>query len=70
MATLAIQRPPYEVLVGQEPASEITGLLQRWHAGDRKALDALVPTVYRALEKLAHQQLRKERPYHTLQSAA
>jgi RNA polymerase sigma-70 factor, ECF subfamily len=56
--------------VGREPASEITGLLQRWHAGDRKALDALVPTVYSALERLAHQQLRKERPDHTLQSAA
>jgi len=56
--------------VGQEPASEITGLLRRWQAGDRKALDALVPTVYTALERLARQQLRKERPDHTLQSAA
>lgn len=56
--------------MGQDSASEITGLLQRWHAGDRKALDALLPTVYTALEKLAHQHLRKERPDHTLQSAA
>lgn len=56
--------------MGQEPASEITGLLRRWQAGDRKALDALVPTVYTALERLARQQLRKERPDHTLQSAA
>jgi RNA polymerase sigma-70 factor, ECF subfamily len=56
--------------VGQESASEITGLLQRWHAGDRKALDTLLPVVYKALEKLAHQQLRKERPDHTLQTAA
>jgi len=56
--------------VGQESASEITDLLQRWHAGDRKALDALVPSVYKALERVAHQQLRKERPDHTLQTAA
>lgn len=56
--------------MGQESASEITDLLQRWHAGDRKALDALVPSVYKALERVAHQQLRKERPDHTLQTAA
>jgi RNA polymerase sigma factor (TIGR02999 family) len=56
--------------VGQESATEITGLLQRWHAGDRKALDTLLPVVYKALERLAHQHLRKERPDHTLQSAA
>ena len=59
-----------EVLVGKESEAEITGLLQRWHSGDRKALDSLLPVVYQALEKLAHQQLRKERPDHTLQSAA
>jgi len=56
--------------VGHESASEITGLLQRWHAGDRAALDRLLPVVYKALEKLAHQQLLKERPDHTLQTAA
>lgn len=54
----------------QDSASQITGLLQRWHAGDQKALDSLLPVVYQALEKLAHQQLRKERRDHTLQSAA
>lgn len=54
----------------QESTSEITVLLQRWHAGDQKALDALVPSVYTALERLAHRELRKERPDHTLQSAA
>jgi len=56
--------------VPQESTSEITVLLQRWHAGDQKALDALVPSVYTALERLAHRELRKERPDHTLQSAA
>jgi len=56
--------------VPQESTSEITVLLQRWHAGDQKALDALVPSVYTALERLAYRELRKERPDHTLQSAA
>jgi RNA polymerase sigma factor (TIGR02999 family) len=58
------------LVVGQQSTSEITVLLQRWHAGEREALDALLPVVYKALETLAHQQLRKERPNHTLQSAA
>jgi RNA polymerase sigma factor (TIGR02999 family) len=32
-------------------------------------LDALLPIVYKELQRLAHFQLRKERPDHTLQSA-
>jgi RNA polymerase sigma factor (TIGR02999 family) len=53
-----------------EPPSEITQLLQDWRGGDRKALDALLPRVYKELRRLAHFQLRDERPEHTLQSAA
>jgi len=56
--------------VGQEPTSEITQLLQGWRGGDRKALDALLPVVYKELQRLAHFQLRQERSDHTLQSAA
>lgn len=56
--------------MGREPIGEITQLLQGWRGGDRKALDALLPVVYRELRRLAHFQLRKERPDHTLQSAA
>ena len=56
--------------MGQEPNSEITQLLQGWRGGDRKALDALLPVVYRELQRLAHFQLRQERSGHTLQSAA
>jgi RNA polymerase sigma factor (TIGR02999 family) len=52
------------------PSSEITRLLQEWRQGDRKALDALLPRVYKELCRLAHFQLRNERPGHTLQSAA
>lgn len=54
----------------QERTGEITQLLQGWRAGDPKALDDLLPVVYRELERLAHFQLRKERPQHTLESAA
>jgi RNA polymerase sigma-70 factor, ECF subfamily len=56
--------------VGRESAGEITTLLQGWRDGDRKALDALVPIVYKELHRIAHFQLRQERPDHTLQSAA
>jgi len=62
--------PPKGSFVGHESAGEITRLLQGWRGGDRKALDALLPVVYKELERLAHFQLRKERPDHTLQSAA
>jgi RNA polymerase sigma-70 factor, ECF subfamily len=53
-----------------EPPSEITQLLQDWRDGDGKALDILLPRVYKELRRLARHQLRNERPDHTLQSAA
>jgi RNA polymerase sigma factor (TIGR02999 family) len=53
-----------------EPANSVTKLLQDWRGGDRNALDALLPLVYKELHRLAHFQLRNERPGHTLQSAA
>jgi RNA polymerase sigma-70 factor, ECF subfamily len=54
----------------QERTGEITHLLQGWRAGDRKALDELLPVVYQELQRLAHFQLRNERPGHTLQTTA
>jgi len=56
--------------VRQERTEEITQLLQGWRAGDRQALDRLLPVVYQELQRLAHFQLRKERSDHTLQSTA
>ena len=53
-----------------EPPSEVTQLLQVWRGGDRNALDALLPLVYKELRRRAHFQLRNERGNHTLQSAA
>lgn len=54
----------------QERPEEITQLLQGWQAGDRQALDALLPIVHKELRRLAHHYLRRERPDHTLQSSA
>ena len=56
--------------MGQNSTDEITKLLQGWQGRDRDALDALLPAVYEELRRLAHYELRNERPDHTLQSAA
>jgi RNA polymerase sigma-70 factor (ECF subfamily) len=56
--------------VAHESAGEITRLLQGWRGGDRKTLDALLPVVCKELQRLAHFQLSKECPDHTLESAA
>jgi RNA polymerase sigma factor (TIGR02999 family) len=39
----------------------VTRLLQRWGDGDRAAFDQLVPIVYEALRRLAHERRRGER---------
>ena len=53
-----------------QPPSEVSLLLQEWRNGDSKAFDAILPAVYKELRRLAHVHLQKERPDHTLQSAA
>lgn len=52
------------------PSQPISELLARWGAGDRGALEILVPLVYKELREIAHYHLQRERPGHTLQSAA
>ena len=49
---------------------DITGLLLAWRAGDRGALDRLFPLVYEELRRIAHRQLGRERPDHTLGTTA
>jgi RNA polymerase sigma factor (TIGR02999 family) len=49
---------------------QVTDLLAQWRAGDREALDSLMPLVYEELRHLARHYLRQERPDHTLQSTA
>ena len=56
--------------MGHEPPRQVTQLLQGWREGDSKALDELLPLVYKELRRLAHFQLQKERADHTLQSSA
>ena len=50
--------------------SDVTRLLQEWSAGNRDALDTVMPVVYAELHRLARAKLRGERADHTLQSAA
>jgi RNA polymerase sigma-70 factor, ECF subfamily len=52
------------------PPQSMTELLAAWSDGDREALDKLLPMVERELHRLAHQYMSKERPDHTLQTAA
>jgi RNA polymerase sigma factor (TIGR02999 family) len=56
--------------VADEVGSRVTDLLARWNAGDRNALDALMPIVYDELRSLARHYLVQERADHTLQSTA
>lgn len=54
------------------PASSerVNKLLLNWGQGDQAAREALIPLVYDELRRLARRYLRRERPDHTLQSAA
>ncbi len=49
---------------------EVTALLKEWSAGDRGALERLMPLVYGELRRLAASHLRAERGDHTLQPTA
>lgn len=49
---------------------EVTELLQRVHAGEREALDALIPLVYSELKRLASAHLRREGRAEPLQTTA
>jgi RNA polymerase sigma factor (TIGR02999 family) len=46
---------------------EVTALLSAWHAGDRDALERLIPIVYEDLRRVAARYMRAERDGHTLQ---
>jgi RNA polymerase sigma factor (TIGR02999 family) len=49
---------------------DITLMLKAWGEGDREALERLTAIVYEELHRLAHRQLRRERPGHLLQTSA
>jgi RNA polymerase sigma factor (TIGR02999 family) len=56
--------------MAEESRQGVTGLLKEAQGGDRAALDALLPLVYRELKGIASRQLAGERPGHTLQATA
>ena len=53
-----------------EDSGRVTELLRRWGAGDRAALDALMPVIHRELRRLAAWRMQQERPDHSLQPTA
>jgi RNA polymerase sigma-70 factor (ECF subfamily) len=53
-----------------DDARDITSLLRDWQSGNRAALDALTPEVYRQLRQIAAGYMRRERSGHTLQPTA
>jgi RNA polymerase sigma factor (TIGR02999 family) len=56
--------------VSARAPQNVTQLLLDWSAGDRSALDALVPLVYDELRRLARGRMRGEPDGHTLETAA
>jgi RNA polymerase sigma factor (TIGR02999 family) len=50
--------------------SDVTGLLRAWGAGDERALEALLPSVYAELRRQARRAMRGEAAGHTLQPTA
>jgi RNA polymerase sigma factor (TIGR02999 family) len=54
----------------EKGAGDVTGLLIKWRQGDRAALDALMPLVYRELHGVAAGRLRGERAGGSLQTTA
>jgi RNA polymerase sigma factor (TIGR02999 family) len=50
---------------GSQAGAAVTGLLRRAGQGDRAALDRVIPLMYEALRRTAHQRLGRERIGHT-----
>jgi RNA polymerase sigma factor (TIGR02999 family) len=57
-------------MAAMAPGPDVTGLLDDWSRGDRRALETLLPVVYAELRRIAARQLRRERDGHTLQPTA
>jgi RNA polymerase sigma factor (TIGR02999 family) len=49
---------------------DITQLLQAWSEGDERALEKLIPLVYRELHRMAQRYMAHQSPGHTLQTTA
>jgi RNA polymerase sigma factor (TIGR02999 family) len=53
-----------------QPSTDVTQLLIQWNSGDASALEAMMPLVYRELQRIAHRYLQRESQNHTLQTTA
>jgi len=53
-----------------EAVHDVSKLLRAWTAGDRNALEDLIPIVYGELRRLAHHYMQGERSGHSLQTTA
>lgn len=71
-ATASTMAPPIPPLPPPSPSSPhgVTELLLAWNAGDRAALDALLPVVYAELRRQAERAMQREGAGHTLQPTA
>jgi RNA polymerase sigma factor (TIGR02999 family) len=56
--------------VTESSAGEVSRLLKDWGKGDECALNKLIPLVYGELRRMAHHQMARENPGHTLQTTA
>jgi RNA polymerase sigma factor (TIGR02999 family) len=57
-----------EVSMTERSPRDITQMLMDWSNGDRRALDRLIPVVYRELRRQAARYMRRESSGHTLQT--
>ena len=55
---------------GETAMDDISALLRAWSDGDQTALDRLTPIVQDELHRLARRYMKRERPGHSLQTAA
>ena len=53
-----------------EPPPNVTLLLRAWSAGDRAALEQLLPILHEELKRIARRYMRRERKDHTLEPTA
>jgi RNA polymerase sigma factor (TIGR02999 family) len=57
-------------MIDSPSSGSASAFLIQWGKGDKRALEALIPIVYDELRRLARYHLNRQRPNHTLQSAA
>jgi RNA polymerase sigma factor (TIGR02999 family) len=67
---LAASAARKEVPGMSDVSAGVTELLAAWSAGDGSALEKLLPLTERELRQIAHRQMSREQPGHTLQTTA